>query len=81
MATTYEYEFETLNFSARDGNTLITIRDGKLSLAAEPDAKTLALIERYGGKLVEAKAAVRKSQAEAKPVNLATKKDGDQQWQ
>ena len=61
------YNFPIKEFNARDGYSLIQVRENKITLKEKPDPALRALIEKYGGELVEKK----------KPAKRATKKVGE----
>ena len=46
------YEFEIQNFSIAEGYTRFEVRHGRLELEGEPGPALLALIEKFGGKLI-----------------------------
>ena len=60
------YEFDIPNFFTAEGDARFQVVDGKLELENEPGDALKALIEKFGGKLVEQKKRTKKSSAKNK---------------
>ena len=63
------YEFEIQNFSIAEGYTRLEVRHGRLELEAEPGPALLALIEKFGGKIIS-----KPEQIEDKPKKRTKKR-------
>lgn len=70
---TYTFPKGLEDFSAAEGYTRITVRGGELDFDDPPAAATLALIEKYGGKLAEAVVKVKSKPAAKKNADKAGK--------
>ena len=46
------YEFEIQNFSIAEGYTRLEVKHGRLELEEQPRPALLALIEKFGGKII-----------------------------
>lgn len=71
------YEFETKEFSFREGYSTYQVRDGKLVFKTNPPPDVVAAIKRYGGKLAEDKPAAKQTRAETKTAAKAEAKTKD----